>query len=513
MKPEKLSDAIGMIDDDIIEEADKMRNEKKKSRKLLWIALGSVAACAAIAAVVLLTMNRGGLPTSEDHTSPSRTDICDGYTHGKNNTQDPTESTEFEKMTLAKVDYPDLREPLYEDYANYEEYDKDWTAYREVLKKFEQNTVYAEDIPDSFFADTMQTFLSGHEGENIAFSPVNAYMALAMVAETADGNSRQQILDVLGAESIEQLRNCANGLWKCCYQNSALNETLLANSMWLGEDVTYNTETLQSLVDNYYASAFSGKMGSEEYNKLLQAWLNENTGGLLEDEAANVEFDAATVFGLASTVYYKAQWLDEFNESRNTDGIFTTTDGEKQQAEFMNFSDDMYSYRKGEGYIATYLNIESSDDMWLILPDEGTTPEQLIENGALNEFLYGGVKDNSLSCEIHFSMPKFDITSQCDLIEGMRELGITDVFESGKADFSPLLDNDGVFINKADNAVRVAVDEKGVSAASFIVMDYCGAAMPQEYPVIDFKLDRPFIFLIENNDDMVLFCGIVNSLS
>lgn len=489
MKPEKLSDAIGMIDDDIIEEADKMRNEKKKSRKPLWIALGSVAACAAIAAVVL-TVGRGGLTTSE------------GNNHY------------VEKMTLVKAEYPDLREPLYEEYSDYDEYDKAWTAYRELQKEFEQNKVYAEEIPDSYFADTMETFLSGHEGENIAFSPVNAYMALAMVAETADGESRQQIFDVLGVESIEELRNCALGLWKSCYNNSALNETLLANSMWLGDDMEYNTEALQPLVDYYYASAFTGDMGSAEYNKLLQTWLNEQTGGLLENEAANVEFDAATVFGLASTVYYKAQWYDEFNADRNTDGIFTTTDGEKQQAEFMNFSDDMYTYRDGEGYIATYLGIEDGDAMWFILPDKGTTPEQLIENGALNEFLYGGVKDKPLMCDMRFSMPKFDITSQCDLIEGMRELGITDIFDREKADFSPLgVKVDGaVYIGEVNNAVRVAVDEKGVSAASFIVMDYVGAAMPEEYPVIDFKLDRPFIFVIENNDDMVLFCGIVNSL-
>ncbi len=466
-----------------------MSNEKKKSRKLLRRIFG----IAAIAASVLLMSSCTVLST-------------------ESGSQYPVNSTEVEKMTLVKAEYPDLRKPLYEEYTDYDEYDKAETAYRELKKEFEQNTVYVEDIPDSYFADTMKTFLSGHEGENIAFSPVNAYMALAMVAETADGNSRQQILDVLGADSIEQLRNCANGLWKSCYQNSALNETLLANSMWLGDDMEYNTETLQPLVDYYYASAFSGEMGSADYNKLLQEWLNENTGGLLTDEVANVEFDAATVFGLASTVYYKAQWYDEFNADRNTDGIFTTTDGEKQQAEFMNFSDDMYRYYDGEGYIATHLGIEDGDAMWFILPDKGTTPEQLIENGVLNEFLYGGAKFKRQMCDMRFSMPKFDITSQCDLIEGMRELGITDVFDSSAADFSPLCDGEGIAINEVNNAVRVAVDEKGVSAASFIVMDYVGAAMPEEYPVINFKLDRPFVFVIENNDDMVLFCGIVNSL-
>lgn len=464
-----------------------MRNEKKTNGKLLR----RISGMAALAMSVLVI-------SSCTASSSEQGSIIN--------------SAKGDEMTLVKAEYPELREPLYEEYSDYDEYDKAWTAYREQAVEFLLNKVYAKEIPSSYFLETMKVFLLDNNGENVAFSPVNAYMALAMVAETADGNSRQQILDVLGADSIEQLRNCANGLWKSCYNNSALNETLLANSMWLSNSMSYNTATLQGLVDYYYASAFSGEMGSADYNKLLQEWLNENTGGLLTDEAANVEFDAATVFGLASTVYYKAQWYDEFNADRNTDGIFTTTDGEKQQAEFMNFSDDMYRYYDGEGYIATHLNIESGDNMWLILPDEGTTPEQLIENGALNEFLYGGVKDNSLNCKMRFSMPKFDITSHNDLIEGMREIGITDIFDSSKADFSSLTDVEGVYINDVNNAVRVVVDEKGVSAASYIVMAYAGAAMPEEYPVIEFRLDRPFIFVIENNDGMVLFCGIVNSV-
>ncbi len=496
MRSEKLGEAIGMIDDDIIEEADRMRDEKKKSRKPLWITLGSVAACAAIAAAVLLTVNRGGL-TSQDGG--------DDFMSGE----------AAQKMTLVKAEYPDLREPSFGEYLqDPDQLSQDDSAYREALVEFRKNVPYAEEIPDAYFGDTIKTFLSGHEGENIAFSPVNAYMALAMVAETADGNSRQQILDVLGADNIEQLRNSANGLWKSCYQNSALNQTLLANSMWLNNRVSCNTEVLQPLVDYYYASAFAGEMGSDEYNKLLQEWLNENTGGLLQNEAENVRFDAATVFGLASTVYYKAQWYDEFRKEENTEGIFTKTNGDEQQTEFMNFSREMYSYCDGDGYTATYLHIEDGDRMWLILPDEGTTPEQLVENGAVYDFLYGGVKDSPIDCEINFSMPKFDISSQCDLIEGMKKLGVTDIFDAEASDFSPLFENsDGICIGKADNAVRVAVDEEGVLAASFVVLEYTGAMMIPDAPVIDFKLDRPFIFVIENSDDMVLFCGVVNDLS
>lgn len=498
MNSEKLSEAIGGIDDDIIKEVDEMRDNKKKSRKPLWITLGSVAACAAVALTVVFTMNRGGVPTENGDESGSQS----AYNSAAN----------IETLTLAQANYPDLIEPLWEDYEDYNDYSDAYDVYRSEKAKLDVNVKATKDIPDEYYSAVLQAFLSDTDGENAVFSPVNAYMALAMAAETASGDSRQQILEALGADSIEQLRLCANGLWAGCYKNSPLNKTLLANSMWLSGMESYNTDTLQPLVDYYYASAYSGEMGSESFNKQLQSWLNENTGGLLENQISDVELDSSTVFALASTVYYNAQWVDRFYERFNTDGIFTAADETQQQAEFMNFHDDMYRYYDGDGYIATSLNIEQGDKMWLILPDEGTAPEQLVQNGVISEFLCGG-KENPLDCEMYFSMPKFDITVQGDLIENFKSLGITDIFEGEKADFSALCsDSDNIFIDEVDSAVRFAVDEKGVSAASYIVME-CDEAAPEpdEMPVVNFTLDRPFIFAIESNGTM-LFCGIVNTL-
>lgn len=500
MNSEKLSEAIGEIDDDIIKEADEMRNNTgKKTGKPFWIALGSVAACAAVALTVLLIMDRGGISTSNGGES--------GPQSAYNSAAD------IETLTLAQAHYPDLIEPLWEDYEDYNDYSDAYDVYRSEKAKLDVNVNATKDIPDEYYSAVLQAFLSDTNGENAVFSPVNAYMALAMAAETAGGSSRQQILEALGADSIEQLRLCANGLWARCYKNSPLNKTQLANSMWLSGTESYNTDTLQPLVDYYYASAYSGAMGSESFNKQLQSWLNENTGGLLENHVSDVELDSSTVFALASTVYYDAQWSDRFYERFNTDGVFTAADETQQQAEFMNFHDDIHRYYDGDGYIATSLSIAEGDKMWLILPNEGTAPEQLVQSGALAEFLYGDDKENPLYCEMYFSMPKFDITVQGDLIESFKSLGITDIFESEKADFSALCsDSDNIFIDKADSAVRFAVDEKGVSAASYIVMEYVdGAAEPDEMPVVNFKLDRPFIFAIESNGTM-LFCGTVNTL-
>ena len=93
------------------------------------------------------------------------------------------------------------------------------------------------------------------------YSPLNVYLALAMLAETTDGNSRAQILELLDVAGINQLRKEASAVWKANYRNDGLNTCLLANSLWLRDDWAFQQETVSILSQKYYASVFRGEMG------------------------------------------------------------------------------------------------------------------------------------------------------------------------------------------------------------------------------------------------------------
>ena len=115
---------------------------------------------------------------------------------------------------------------------------------------------------------------------------------------------------------------------------------------------------------------------------------------------------------------------------------------------------------------------------------------------------------------VHLSMPKFDISSEFDLREALKTLGITDVLDPSVSDFSPMTDDvDFVYLSKAQHDVRVTVDEEGVEAAAFTVMAMSGAgAPPDEIEEIDFTVDRPFLFVIMSDDNLPLFAGVVNQI-
>lgn len=72
---------------------------------------------------------------------------------------------------------------------------------------------------------------------------LNVYMALSMLAETTDGDSREQILELLGMEEIQDLRELTKAVWEQNYSNND-SICILANSLWLDTETAYKKETV-----------------------------------------------------------------------------------------------------------------------------------------------------------------------------------------------------------------------------------------------------------------------------
>lgn len=357
----------------------------------------------------------------------------------------------------------------------------------------------------------MQTLLPATEataGTNRVISPLNIYLALAMLTETTDTTSRAALLDLLGADSVETLRQRVASTWITNYIDDGRLTSRLAASLWLRDGMTYRTETLEQLAKYHYAESYSGKMGSPELNKALQTWLNENTGNLLTEQANGVTLDPETVMALATTIYYKAKWGNEFNPNATSDEIFHAAGGD-QTAPFMHRSAvDNYFWGEGFGAVTQELG---DGRMWLILPDEGVTPDELIAKGDIFTMTNKGW-DNSKRLVVNLALPKFDVVSDMDLSAGLAKLGLGELFDPARADFSPITDEvEDIAISQAKHAARVKIDEEGCEAAAYTVMVMAGSAMPPKDEV-DFVLDRPFIFVVTSEDNATLFAGVVETL-
>ena len=420
----------------------------------------------------------------------------------------PVDPSTFAILAAAPTYPKTIPYPKIENYPNYSDYRaamETWSNFQNI--QYNQPDGYADSLTN-FFADSLAQFLQG-DG-NTAYSPLNVYMAMAMLAETTGGNSRQQILDLFGVETIEELRTQAGHVWNAHYSNDGKTTLTMANSLWLSNAYSFHQHAADNLAQYYYASTFHGNLGSDAVNQQLQAWLNENTGGLLKDQANNVELPQGTVFALASTIYFSANWTDEFFDSATYNDTFYTPLA-PVQTPFMHRT-NRDTYYRGTHFGAISLRLEGSNRMWLILPDEGHTPEEILQS---DEYLRLTMDPSSWSnrktYEIHLSLPKFDVTQQQDLIQGMQKLGIADVFNPITSDFSPLTAAGSIFVSQINHATRVTIDEEGCTAAAFTVIAGESAGTPNEYDKLEFNLNRPFLFIVSSRDNLPLFAGIVKA--
>ncbi|MGN1307460.1 MAG: serpin family protein [Faecousia sp.] len=486
MKREKLYDSLTQVDDDLVQEAETHTFRRKKRFRLF----GAIAAVLVVAVTAGILLHPASSPL-----------VANAY-------------------AIAEAQYPEMAQyPDYMDYLDpetmeisgkneedfYEAYDA-WYESRKAQWAYAES-YSAGDLSD-FVRSSTSELLSGTDGENRVYSPLNVYMALAMLAEVTEGDSRAQILSLLGADSLDTLRTRVGAIWNANYRDDGVVTSLLANSLWLDEDISYTQDTLEGLARDYFASSYSGQMGDSAYDEAFRDWLNEQTGGLLEEQVGGLEFSPETVFALASTVYFCAKWQDEFWEDATEEGIFYGAEGDIPCEYMCQSGSDTYYW--GTQFGAICRRFEEGGKMWFLLPDEGKTVDDLLADPEAMDFiLANGDWENSKDLTVHQRIVKFDVSSQLDLSEGLQALGVTDVFNAAVSDFSPLTDMDGLYLSQATHGARVAIDEEGCTAAAFTVMMGDGAGMPPEEE-IDFVLDRPFVFAITGEDGLPLFIGVVN---
>lgn len=489
MKSKKLQDAIGMIDEDLVERADKtQKNKATKRAKLLklvkWTA--PIAAMLAVVFIVGIFIGNGA----------------------------PFNPLVLNAHAIYEAQYPEMSAyPGDERLPGFENRHDAW--YED--QRIKRGHYGAGKNLEAFIQKISAEILCESGGENRVYSPLNVYMALAMLAEITDGESRRQILNLLGSEDMEALRTQAYSVWNANYNNDGSVTSILASSLWLNQNIAFNDKTMKTLAENYYASSYRGEMGSSDFNKALQTWLNKQTGGLLEDYISELEMTPDTVLALATTIFFQAKWSDEFSENQTKKEIFHSVNGDKE-TDFMHSSELYGSYYWGEKFSATSKTLENSGSMYFILPDEGVSIDELLADEEALSFLSANRKwENQKSLIVNLSVPKFDVSSKLELKENLQNLGVTDCFIPDVSDYTPLLDKSAMdlekdlYLSKVEHGARVAIDEEGVTAAAYTAMILCGAGMPPQ-DEIDFVLDRPFIFVITGEDGLPLFIGTVNQI-
>ena len=405
---------------------------------------------------------------------------------------------------LAAPQYPEMAPYPNERSADF---DQAYDAWRESLRAQRRDRDLSAEL-EAHFSKTIPAVLAGEQGKNVLCSPVNLYMALAMLAELTGGESREQVLALLDSPDVETLRQQASDVWNVTYRADGAVTRTLGSALFLDDDLDFRQDTMDVLARDYYASSYKGQMGSEGMNQAFRNWLNENTGNLLTDQIDQLELTPEILLALATTVHFQAKWHHEFLPENTVDGIFHSPNGDVDAS--MMRSDGFDTYYWGDKFSAVAKRFEEGA-MWFLLPDEGVTPEELLQDEQAMTFLLNRetLSENNTYLRIHLTVPRFDVSAQLGLNDTLRGLGITNVFDPALADFTPVSESQQLALSRVLHGARVKVDEQGCEGAAYTAMLFAGSARPPEKEVW-FTLDRPFLFCVTGAQELPLFVGIVN---
>jgi len=116
-------------------------------------------------------------------------------------------------------------------------------------------------------------------------------------------------------------------------------------------------------------------------------------------------------------------------------------------------------------------------------------------------------------------IPKFKFEYELKLKEDLKQLGIVNVFEEGKAELTEICKNDDMFITEAKHKANIEFTEDGIKAAAVTsligslssvgggIFDYSFDVPVEE---IDLTFDKPYMFLIrDKKTEEIWFVGTV----
>ena len=422
--------------------------------------------------------------------------------------EDPKEKVDYRQYQVNRPEKPEaLLYPIEADYYVDGKLDNEalTIAYAEFAGRNQDREINKEfnRALGNFNLKMIQTLLN--DRENNVFSPVNLYQLFAALSSVSKGKGHDELIDLLGI-SEESLTDDYKGQYQ---DNRVTGEFNVAfgGSIWLNDKYSFKRETINELGEDFYMTAFKGDMGSKDYSEALKSWLNDNTGNLLEKDAAELEMDEGTAMALASSLYYKSSWCFEYDPDDNTKEVFHGINGDGEVTMMHKSVSRIY-----EEYSDFTVCLDFCDDsnnyMLLVLPKKGYSLEKLFEDEEFTQLITDQNYMEMPFCRVKLSMPKFDVSSNLKLHELLPEAGLKAVFSDPES-FSSLVEG-GVVISTIEHACRLSTDEKGIEGAAYTLMELKGEDASSK--VREFILDRPFFFLVGGYDNTAFFAGTVNMI-
>lgn len=355
-----------------------------------------------------------------------------------------------------------------------------------------------------------QLFLNSMEKDNPVLSPVSAYIAMCIVGNGAEGETKQQLLKALGGD----IMCIPDGLMNTLPQDGKEGARLsVANSAWLDKAFTADKEWVGIANSLFDAQIYQADLDTETVKGDMNDWVSKHTEGMIPQLLLNPLEETARV-AVINALYFDADWQNKFDKAFTRERDFHCADGSVEEVPMMHmlyFGCSYYQDRDAQGIILPYQGGKFA--FAAIKPTGGKSIREWL--GSVSAQGLRRLMQTGAGEDVYLALPEFEARCKGGLIENLRKIGIIDAFDPDKANFTSIgKSKDGMqlYISEVLQEAVIKVSEEGTeaAAATMVGMD-SGSAMEKEPKEVEF--DCPFFYMVFDTETCVpLFMGIFDKL-
>ena len=375
----------------------------------------------------------------------------------------------------------------------------------------------------NYTGDFISSYINEYKtkDDNLIASPLSLIYNLGMLVNVSSNKFKENILNYfnLSKDKFDKYLNEIYNLFlKDLYNsnNQLLTKSYISNSIWLEQSYEYNDEILKDLATIYYA--YSYKVNNidnvDKTNQLVNKFIKDQTNNLID---VDPQIEKDTIFSLLSILYLKDLWNSYGIDLSYSNELFTfkNKDNSEKRINLL-----VGSYNPGKIYeTSTYEMFYTSSNKYqikFILPKENYDIESIFNESVIKEVsLFNDYITYDENLDVFYAsrilFPAFEVSNTNQIEKLLKNIGI---YSATIVDTHEFVLNSTILNNiRTIQSSKLKVDKIGIEGASVTITNI-DATSPEPYETIydELIINRPFGFIIQDNNGLVVFGGIINNI-
>ncbi len=351
-------------------------------------------------------------------------------------------------------------------------------------------------------AFALKLFTETANMQSTVISPLSVTYLMAMLANGADGETRQQIMSTIGANDADI--NAMNALYHSIMEKQSrldkATDINVANYIAVNKNIKLNDAFTKAMKELYLSGVESLDFASPKTAKTINSWCNKQTKGMIPSIIDNTDPNATAY--LMNAIFFNGTWAKTFDKTMTKQERFQGYTRNIQKVQMMH-QNDKFFYTTTPAYAAVDLPYgNGAYSMTVLLPHNGHSIDEIMKDLSAEKLLQ--TDQNMTEHIVDLKLPRFSIEQETSLNSIIAKLGAPSIFDASKANFSHMTAAPMHISNMLQKA-KIEVNEKGTKAAAVTAAIMTMSLAPEEPQHVEFHATRPFVYIIKERATGAIF--------